>query len=73
MTLTLAKRDQTRGNPNMNIFQVIKEVITPGSLEFKAHLTRLNEREQKILKHLQRLEEPATQDLTKATDQAAEF
>lgn len=57
----------------MKFLQVIKEVITPGSLEFKAHLTRLNKREQEILKHLQRLEEPAIQDVNKATDQAAEF
>lgn len=57
----------------MNILSVIKEVLSPGQPEFRAHLTRMKDEEVRLLKCLHYLEQPATQQIKASTDEAAEF
>jgi hypothetical protein len=57
----------------VNFLRVLKEVLRPGSPEFKAHLTRASEQEERLLRCLRQLEDPATRDINASTDEAAEF
>ena len=57
----------------MSFLRVLKEVLTPGSPEFKAHLTRLSDREAELVKCLHRLDQPAIRTMRDASDEAAEF
>jgi len=59
--------------PKMHWWRVIKEVLTPGAPEFKAHLTRLSNHEAELVKALQKLDQPAIREVKDATDEAAEF
>lgn len=53
--------------------RLIKEVITPGSPELKAHLSRLTEEERRLVVCLQMLSDPGVKDVHVSTDEAAEF
>lgn len=57
----------------MNIWRVVKEVLTPGDLHLKAHMTRMSDREAQITKCLHLIEQPAIRSVKQATDEAAEF
>jgi len=75
--LMLAARHLAQIPPNnevaMSLLRVLREVLTPGSAEFKAHLTRLSNREAELVKCLHSFEQPAIRDVRDATDEAAEF
>lgn len=57
----------------MNLLRVIREVLRPGQPEFKAHLLRASREEERLLRVLQILDDPATRQVNASTDEAAEF
>lgn len=57
----------------MNLMHVIRQVLTPGSPDHKAALSRLSEREAQLVNCLSMLDKPAIRDVRSATDEAAEF
>jgi hypothetical protein len=56
-----------------NIWKLVREVLTPGRPEFRAHLARADEEERRLLRCLQILDDPATREINASTNEAAEF
>lgn len=57
----------------MSWLSVVKEVLTPGSARYKAHVMRVTEEQARLVKCLHLLEDVTTRDIKSCTDEAAEF
>ena len=55
----------------MNLWNSVREVVKPSA--FKARLHGVTEEQHRLLRTLHLLERPAIEDITVATDKAAEF
>ena len=55
------------------VWRLVKEVLSPGKAEFRAHLSQMEDQERRLLRCLQILDDPVTRDINASTDEAAEF
>lgn len=55
----------------MNLWNSVREVVKPSA--FKARLNGITEEQHRLVRTLHLLERPAIEDITVATDKAAEF
>jgi hypothetical protein len=57
----------------VNLWRIILDVLRPGSPEFHAQLSLLDEHQARLTRALHLLEQPVTRDMKAAADSAAEF
>ena len=55
----------------MHLWNTVREVVKPAA--FKARLEGITEEQQRLVRTLQLFEKPAIEEVTVATDKAAEF
>ena len=56
----------------MKFLKLLRDVLSPGSPEFRGYLSRADEDQARLLRCLHRLDQPVTREIRVSTDEAAE-